>query len=502
EGCMPQTRFVLKKALGLGKKPVVVVNKIDRPGARPEEVIDEVIDLFIELGADDDQLEFPVVYASGRDGYASLDPNIPGTDMKPLFEAIINQVPAPQGDIAGPLQILFSNIDYDDYVGRIGIGRVERGSVKTGQQVTLCRHDGTTKNVKVTKLYQFEGLKRVEADSASLGDLICVSGIADLNIGETACSPDCIEPLPFVKIDEPTVSMMFMVNSSPFSGKEGKYVTSRNIRDRLFKEVETNVAMRVEETDSTDCFKVSGRGELHLSILIETMRRQNYEFQVSRPQVIYKEINGKKCEPMELLMIEVPQEYVGAVMEKLGTRKAEMLNMDTRESGITHLEFRIPARGLMGYRSDFLTDTNGNGIMNHIFDGYEPYKGDIVVRQQGSLIAHETGESTAYGLWNSQDRGRMFIGPNVPVYEGMIVGASPKSEDIVVNVCKKKHVTNTRASGSDEALRLVPHTVLSLEQCLEFIADDELVEVTPKSIRMRKVILDKTQRMKAWSKNK
>ena len=500
EGCMPQTRFVLKKALGLGKRPVVVVNKIDRPGARPAEVVDEVLDLFIELGADDDQLEFPVIYASGRDGYATTDPAVPGKDMTPLFEAILKYVPAPKGELNGPLQILFSNIDYDDYVGRIGVGRVERGQVKTGQSVVLCHNDGTTKQARITKMYQFEGLKRVEAQSAALGDLIAVSGITDLNIGETACDPECVEPLPFVKIDEPTVSMMFMVNNSPFAGREGKYVTSRNIRDRLFKEVETNVAMRVEETDSSDTFKVSGRGELHLSILIETMRRQNYEFQVSRPTVIYKTINGKLCEPMELLMIEVPDHYVGAVMEKLGTRKAELLNMGTRETGTTHLEFKIPARGLMGYRSEFLTDTNGNGIMNHVFDCYEPYKGDILQRQQGSWIAHETGETTGYGLFAAQDRGRLFVGPGVPVYEGMIVGASPKSEDITVNVCKKKHVTNTRAAGSDEALKLTPPSIMSLEQSLEFITDDELVEITPKSIRLRKTILNKEQRMKNASR--
>ncbi len=496
EGCMPQTRFVLKKALGLGKRPIVVLNKIDRPGARPEEVVDEVLDLFIELGADDDQLEFPVVYASARDGYASLDPHTPGTDMKPLFEAIVNEVPAPQGDPDGELQILFSNIDYDDYVGRIGIGRVERGSVKTGQSAVLCCRDGSTKNVKLTKLYQFEGLKRVECETASLGDIICVSGITDLNIGETVCSPDKIEPLPFVKIDEPTVSMMFMVNNSPFAGKDGKYVTSRNIRDRLFKEVETNVALRVEETDSADTFRVSGRGELHLSILIETMRRENYEFQVSRPNVIMKKIDGVQCEPIEFLIIEVPENYVGAVMEKLGSRKAELVNMGTRESGITHIEFKIPARGLMGYRSEFMTDTNGNGIMNHVFDGYEPYKGEIISRHTGSLIAHETGETTTYGLYAAQERGRLFVGPGTPVYEGMICGQSPKAEDLVVNVCKKKHITNTRASGSDDALKLTPHTVLSLEQCLEFIAEDELVEVTPHNIRMRKVILNKEQRMK------
>ncbi len=501
EGCMPQTRFVLKKALALGKKPIVVLNKIDRPGARPAQVVDEVLDLFIELGADDSQLDFPVVYASAREGCATLDPDKPGTDMAPLFEAIIKEVPAPAGDMEGPTQVLFSNIDYDDYVGRIGIGRVERGSVKTGQTVTICGGgEEGVKNARITKLYQFEGLKRVEAESAGLGDIIAVSGIASLNIGQTACDTEHVEPLPFVKIDEPTVSMMFMANNSPFAGREGKYVTSRNLRDRLFKEVETNVAMRVEETDATDTFKVSGRGELHLSILIEQMRRQGYEFQVSPPSVIYKEKDGKQLEPMELLMIEVPDNYVGAVMEKIGARKAELLNMGSRETGATHLEFKIPARGLMGYRSEFLTDTNGNGIMNHVFDGYEPYKGDIQQRQQGSIIAHETGESTAYGLFYAQDRGRLFIGPGVEVYEGMVVGANPKSEDIVVNVCKKKHATNTRSSGADEALKLTPHSVLSLEQCLEFIAPDELVEVTPKSIRMRKTILDKEQRMKHSSR--
>ncbi len=500
EGCMPQTRFVLKKALGLGKKPLVVVNKIDRPGARPEEVVDEVLDLFIELGADEDQLDFPVVYASGRDGYATLDPYETGTDMKPLFEKILSEIPAPQGDAEGPLQLLFSNVDYDEYVGRIGIGRVERGSCKVGQNVVLCHNDGSRKNARITKLYQFEGLKRVEAQNAALGDIVAVSGITDLNIGETACDPEHQEPLPFVKIDEPTVSMLFMVNNSPFAGREGKYVTSRNIRERLFKEVQTNVAMRVEETDSADTFKVSGRGELHLSILIETMRRQNYEFQVSRPKVIMKEIDGKLCEPMELLMIEVPDSYVGAIMEKIGSRKAELLNMGTRESGVTHIEFRIPARGLMGYRSEFMTDTNGNGIMNHIFDGYEEYKGEIQSRLQGSLIVHETGESTAYGLFAAQDRGRLFIGPGVEVYEGMVIGANPKNEDMVVNVCKKKHMTNTRASGSDDALKLTPPTILSLEQSLEFINDDELVEVTPSSIRMRKMILNKELRLKAQSK--
>lgn len=502
EGCMPQTRFVLKKALGLGKKPLVVINKIDRDGARPAEVIDELLDLFIELGADEDQLDFPVVYASGRDGYSSLDPEARSGDMKPLFEAILKYVPAPEGDLDGPLQILFSNIDYDDYTGRIGIGRVERGRVKNGQAVTICKTDGSTTHARIGKLFQFEGLHRVEHDTAEMGDLIAVTGIPDLNIGETACDPECVEALPFVRIDEPTISMLFMVNNSPFAGKEGKFVTSRNLRDRLFKEVETNVAMRVEETDSADTFKVSGRGELHLSILIEQMRRQNYEFQVSRPSVIFKEENGKKLEPMELLMIEVPDNYVGAVMEKLGTRKAELLNMGTRDSGTTHLEFKIPSRGIMGYRSEFLTDTNGNGIMNHVFDCYEPYKGDIQQRSTGSLVVHETGESTAYGLFYAQDRGRLFIGPGVPVYEGMIVGSNPKGDDIVINVCKKKHATNTRASGSDDALKLTPHTVLSLEQSLEFIADDELVEITPKSIRMRKMVLSKELRMKQAAKKK
>ncbi len=503
EGCMPQTRFVLKKALSLGKKPVVVVNKIDRDGARPDEVIDELLDLFIELDADEDQLDFPVLFASGRDGYASLNPDAREGDMRPLFEAILEHVPAPEGEPDGPLQILFSNIDYDEYTGRIGVGRVERGSVRTGQFVTLCRRDGTTVGARIGKLYQFEGLRRVECETAALGDLVAVTGIADLNIGETACDPEHVEALPFVHIDEPTISMVFMVNNSPFAGQDGKYVTSRNLRDRLFKEVETNVSMRVEETDSTDAFKVSGRGELSLSILIETMRRQGYEFAVSRPQVIFKEdADGKRLEPMELLVIEVPEQYVGVIMERLGSRKADIVNMGTRDTGISHLEFRIPSRGLMGYRQQFLTDTNGNGIMNSLFDGYEPYKGEIPQRVQGSLVAHETGESCAYGIWGVQDRGAMFIGPGVPVYEGMIVGQSPKDEDIVVNVCKKKHVTNTRASGSDEALRLVPPVVLSLEQSLEFINDDELVEVTPLTIRLRKRILSKELRLKAEAKKK
>ena len=496
EGCMPQTRFVLKKALGLKKTVVVVVNKIDRPGARPAEVIDEVLDLFIELGADEDQLEFPVVYASARDGYASLDSSVREGDMRPLLDAILDNIEPPKGELNGPTQILFSSLDYDDYIGRIGIGRVERGTVKHNQQIVLCNNDGDEIKAKVSRLYQFEGLRRVEVETASIGDLICVSGIADLNIGDTACDPECVEPLPFVKIDEPTISMNFIVNNSPFAGKEGKFVTSRNIRDRLFKEVETNVSMRVEETDTTDSFKVSGRGELHLSILIETMRRQGYEFQVSRPKVILKEEKGVVMEPMELLIVEVPEQYVGAVIEKLGSRKAELENMGARDGGMTHLEFRIPSRGLIGYRSEFMTDTNGNGIMNQLFAGYEPYKGDILTRERGSIVVHETGESSAYGLFNTQDRGRLFIGAGVPVYEGMIVGECAKSEDVVCNVCKQKHLTNTRASGSDDALRLVPPSTLSLEQCMEFIKDDELLEVTPTSLRLRKTILSKELRMK------
>ena len=503
EGCMPQTRFVLKKALGLKKTPLVVVNKIDRDGARPQEVIDEVLDLFIELGADDDQIDFPVVFASAKEGYSSLDPNVREGDMRPLLDAILKYIPSPTGDPNGPAQILFSSLEYDDYVGRIGVGRVERGTIKVNNPYVLCRQDGTQENVKFSKIYQFEGLKRVDCNEAEFGDIVCVAGIADLNIGETACDPDCIEPLPFVKIDEPTISMNFMVNDSPFAGREGKYVTSRNLRDRLFKEVETNVSMRVEETDSMDTFKVSGRGELHLSILIETMRREDYEFQVSRPQVILKkDENGRTLEPMELAIIEVPEEYVGNVMQKLCSRKGEIENMDTRSTGMTHLEIKIPSRGLIGYRSEFLTDTNGNGIMNQLFAGYEEYKGDIETRGRGSIVVHETGTTTGYGLWNTQDRGRLFVGPGVEVYEGMIVGECAKDEDIVCNVCKKKHVTNTRASGSDEALKLVPPTTLSLEQSMEFLADDELLEVTPKSIRLRKTILDKSQRLKAESRKK
>ena len=498
EGCMPQTRFVLKKALGLGKKVIVVVNKIDRPTARPEEVLDEVLDLFIELDAEEDQLEFPVVYASGRDGYAGYKPNELTGDLRPLFETILKEVPAPQMDEESPLQLLISNIDADDYVGRIGVGRVERGIIKVGQPIVICHTDGTTTSSRVVKLYTFEGLGRKEVEEARPGDLVSIAGIKEIGIGDTVCAAGNAEPLPFVKIDEPTVSVNFMVNDSPFAGQEGKFVTSRNIRDRLFKEVETNVSLRVEETDSADTFRVSGRGELHLSILIETMRRQGYEFAVSRPKVIYKrDENGQLLEPIELLMVEVPEEYVGAVMERLGTRKAELQNMGTREGGMTHIEFLIPSRSLMGYRSQFLTATNGNGIMNHVFHTYEPYKGDIEDRQTGSIVVFEDGETCAYGLYNTQDRGRLFVGPGVAVYEGMIVGESPKAEDLVCNVCKKKHLTNTRASGSDDALRLTPPVNFSLEQCLEFLKDDEYLEVTPESLRLRKAILKKELRLKA-----
>ncbi len=502
EGCMPQTRFVLQKALNLKKKVLVVINKIDRPGARPAQVVDETLDLFIELGADEDQLEFPVVYASAKEGYSSLDDSVREGDMRPLLDAILREIDPPEGDAEGPLQIRFSSLEYDDYVGRIGIGRVERGCVHRGEAVVLCRTDGTTENVRISRMYQFEGLRRVEVEEAQLGDILCVSGIEDINIGDTACSPDCVEPLPFIKIDEPTISMNFIVNDSPFAGREGKFVTSRNIRDRLFKEVETNVSMRVEETETTDTFKVSGRGELHLSILIETMRRQGYEFQVSRPKVIFKEIDGVLHEPMELLIVEVPEAYVGAVIEKLGARKGELENMGARDGGATHLEFKIPSRGLIGYRSEFMTDTNGNGIMNQLFAGYEPYKGDLVTRERGSIVVHETGVSTGYGLFNSQDRGRLFIGPGVEVYEGMIVGECAKNEDVVCNVCRKKQLTNTRAAGSDDALRLVPPTVLSLEQCMEFIKDDELLEITPQSLRLRKRVLSKEQRLKQEHRKK
>ena len=502
EGCMPQTRFVLRKALELDKKCVVVVNKVDRPEARPYEVVDEALELFIELGASDDQLDFPIVYVSARNGQSGYEPDALENNMQAVFDTILKEIPAPQQDIEAPLQILFSTIDYDDYVGKIGIGRIERGTAKRGQPIVLCGgQDNRTRETKITRLYNFEGLQRVEVDTAYAGDIVCVAGVEDLNVGETACDPTCVEPMPFVKIDEPTVSMLFLVNDSPFAGKEGKYVTSRNLRDRLFNEVKTNVSMRVEETDTTDTFRVSGRGELHLSILIEQMRRQGYEFAVSRPKVILRrDEQGRVTEPMEELTIDVPQEYVGSVMEKLGQRKAEMTDMTALGETGTRLKFIIPARGLMGYRSELMTDTRGNGVMNHIFAGYEPFKGEISERKTGSLVAHETGDTSSYGLFYAQDRGRLFVGPGVPVYEGQIVGENARAEDIVVNVCKKKHVTNMRAAGSDEALRLTPATYFTLEQCLEFIADDELVEITPKNIRMRKRMLSKEQRMKLAAK--
>ncbi|AEY65494.1 GTP-binding protein TypA/BipA [Clostridium sp. BNL1100] len=500
EGAMPQTRFVLKKALQLDLKPIVVVNKIDRPEARPEEVVDEVLELFIELGADDDQLEFPVIYASSREGFAVCDLGGERRDLKPLFDVIIDKVPSPQGELDGTLQLLVSNIDYDEYVGRIAIGRVERGSVKLGQPAIICKKEGNQLNARITKLYCYEGLKRIETAEAKLGDIVAVSGVGDVTIGDTICEIGAPDPLPFVAIDEPTLSMTFSVNNSPFAGREGTFVTSRHLRDRLFKELETNVSLRVEETDSADAFVVSGRGELHLSILVETMRRQGYEFQVSKPSVINKEIDGVLMEPIEYLMIDVPEEFMGTVMEKLGQRKSEMVNMTSANQGYMRLEFRIPARGLIGYRSELLTDTKGNGIMNHVFHGYEPYKGEIPTRSRGSLIAWEDGEAVTYGLYNAQERGTLFITPGTKVYEGMIVGENARYDDLVVNVCKKKHVTNMRASGSDEALRLTPPTNLSLEQALEFIAEDELVEMTPKSIRLRKKVLDTESRAKIRSK--
>lgn len=501
EGCMPQTRFVLRKALELGKVPVVVINKVDRPGARPYEVVDETLDLFIELGASEEQLDFPIVYASARNGVSGFEPDEMTENMQPVFDTIINHVPAPGGDEDAPLQLLISTIDYDDYVGRIGVGRIERGVANRNRAVTVCALGGVPREAKLSRLYRFEGLKRVETESVGAGDIVAVAGIPGISIGETVCDPACVEPLPFVHIDEPTVSMDFIVNTSPFAGREGKYVTSRNLRDRLFKEVETNVSMRVEPTSSTDAFKVSGRGELHLSILIETMRRQDFEFAVSRPKVIMKrDEQGHLLEPIEELTIDVPQEYMGTVMEKLGTRRAVLNNMINENEGSVRLIFDIPARGLMGYRSELLTDTRGNGVMSHIFKDYEPYTGEIAERTRGSLIASESGEANSYGLFNTQERGRLFVRPGDPIYEGQIVGECSRNEDTVVNVCKRKHVTNMRASGSDEALRLTPPVDLSLEQCMEFIRDDELVEVTPKNIRMRKRLLTKDQRIKEFNR--
>lgn len=500
EGAMPQTRFVLKKALELDLKPIVVVNKIDKKDARPSEVVDEIIDLFIDLDATDEQLEFPVIYASSREGFATYDFDVENEDLKPLFDTIVKYVPAPSGSSEDSFQMLVSNIDYDEYVGKIAVGKIKRGKISVNQQIAICQKDGSVKNAKIGRIYTYNGLKKEESSEAEAGEIICIAGLGDFNIGETLCAFDNIDPLPVIEVDEPTISMNFLVNNSPFAGKEGTYVTSRHIRDRLFKETETNVSLRVEETDSADCFKVSGRGELHLSILIETMRREGYEFQVSKPVIILKEKKGVTCEPVEHLIVDVPEEFVGNVIEKLGGRKGEMINMHPTSSGYTRIEFKIPSRGLIGYRSEFLTDTKGNGVMNSILIGYEEYKGEIQGRQRGSIIAWEDGESITYGLYNAQGRGRLFIGPGVNVYEGMVVGENAKSDDIVLNVCKKKQLTNTRASGSDDALRLTPHDELSLEQCLEFIADDELVEVTPESIRLRKKILKNDLRAKARNK--
>ncbi len=507
DGPMPQTRFVLKKALEMGLKPIVVINKVDRKDARPEEVLDMVLDLFIELGADDDQLEFPSIYANARDGVAANEASdvVGGQaeDIRPLLDLIVETIPCPEGDIEGTLQILVSNIDADPYLGRVAIGRVERGTVYDGEPVTLCTYGvDDSRNAKITKLLRFEGLKRAETEAASVGEIVCAAGVSDVEIGDTICAAGHPDPLPFVEIDEPTMAMTFSVNVSPFAGKEGKYVTSRHLRDRLLRERETNVSMRVEETDSPDTFVVKGRGELHLSILIENMRRDGYEFQVSKPSVIVKDIDGVTCEPVEDLLIDVPEEFTGTVIEKLGSRKAELLDMKPPLKGYARLQFRIPSRGLVGYRSEFLTDTKGNGIMNSVISGFEPWKGEIATRQHGVLVAWETGESVTYGLHNAQERGALLIGPGEPVYEGMVIGINPKVGDIMVNVCRKKHVTNIRAAGSDDALRLTPPIRFSLEQCMEFVAEDELIEITPKSIRMRKRILDSNQRAREQSRSK
>ena len=501
EGPMPQTRFVLKKALEMRLVPVVVVNKADRPDARLDEVVDEILNLFIELGADDDLLDFPIVYASAKDGWAELDRDAqnPDSDLTPLFEVIVDAVPPPSGYTDLPLQALISNIDYDDYIGRIAVGRVERGSIYRSQQVVVCgvSEGHVNHNEKIARLFMYQGLRRVETDSAGLGDIVAIAGLGDINIGDTVCDVTAPETLPFVDIDEPTISMTFSVNNSPFAGREGEYVTSRHLRERLFREVRTNLSLRIKETESTDSYVVSGRGELHLSILIETMRRQGYEFSVSKPAPIYRERDGVTYEPVEFLAIDAPEEYIGIIMEKLGARKAALINLKHAADGRARLEFGIPARGLIGYRSEFLTDTKGNGIMNHVFSGFEPYKGDIAPRTRGSLVAWEYGEAAAYGLFNAQDRGTLFISPGAVVYEGMIVGECSREGDMSINVCKKKHATNIRAAGSDEAVRLTPPRVLSLEQALEFIADDELIEVTPKSIRLRKRILDAERRAKS-----
>lgn len=504
EGCMPQTRFVLSKALALDLKPVIVVNKVDRPNARPYEVVDEVLDLFIDLGATEEQLDTPVIYASGRDGWATAEynPEQPKDDLTDLFELIVNYIPCPQCEDDAPFQMLVSNIDYDEYTGRIAVGKIERGKVSVNMPLSICRHDGKVTHGKATKLYTFEGLKKTPAEEVGAGDVVAISGIADINIGETVCDTNTPEVLPFVKIDDPVLSMTFSVNDSPFAGQDGKFVTSRHLRDRLFRELDSNVSLRVEETDSTESFIVSGRGELHLSVLIENMRREGYEFQVSNPVVIYKEIDGVKCEPIERLTVDVPDEYTGTVMDGVINRKGEMTNMAPTAQGYTRLEFLIPSRGLIGYRSELLTATKGTGIINSILEKYEPYKGDFNGRTRGTLIAWEDGTTITYGLYNAQERGTLFVGAGVKVYEGMIVGENARLEDVVVNVCKKKHATNTRASGSDDALKLVPPRDMSLEQCLDFIADDELLEVTPNSLRMRKKILNTSLRAKAANRNK
>jgi GTP-binding protein len=501
EGAMPQTKFVLRNALSLGLPVVVCVNKVDRPEARPAEVVDEILELFMELDATDEQLDSPFVFASAKMGKAALTPEeaLDAPDMKPLFDTIIEHIPAPEGDPDADLQMLVTTIDYNEYVGRIGIGKIENGSVKVNDEIAIVNIHDPEKLIKtrVTKLYEYEGLERIEVKESKMGSIVAVSGMPEIHIGDTICNPSNPVAIEVNKISEPTLSMTFSVNDSPFAGQEGKFVTSRHLRERLQRELNTDVSLKVEDTDVAEAFKVSGRGELHLSILIETMRREGYEFQVSRPEVLFKEIDGKRCEPMELATIDVPEEYVGSVIEKLGIRKGEMVNMQPSQTGYTRVEFNIPARGLIGYRNEFLTDTRGNGIINTIFNGYEEYKGDIQSRQSGSLVAFETGEAVTYGLFNAQERGELFIGAGTKVYGGMIVGRNARSGDMEVNVCKKKQLTNTRASGSDDALKLTPYTVMSLEQCIDFISDDELVEVTPESLRLRKKLLDSVARRKA-----
>ena len=501
EGPMPQTKFVLKKALELGLKPIVVINKIDKPDARPEEVIDEVFELFIELGANDEQLDFPIIYASARNGFAKYAVEDENDNMQPLFETIIKHVSCPEGYMDEPFQMLVTTLDSNAFVGKIAIGKIHRGKVKKNQNVTLISNDGSTKNFKVTNLFTYNGLKREETEEAGFGDIVALSGVTEANIGDTIADSTAPEALPFVHIDEPTLSMNFMVNDSPLAGQEGEFVTSRHLRDRLMQELETNVSLRVKEI-TPDCYEVSGRGELHLSILIETMRREGYEFQVSKANVIFKEENGKKLEPMEYLTIDVPEEFMGPVMEKLGPRKAEMVNMTSAVNGYSRLEFKVPARGLIGFRNEFMTDTKGNGIMNHVFDSYGPYKGDIPTRSRGSIVAFESGEAIAYGLFNAQDKGSLFINPGTTVYQGMIVGVCGRAEDIDINVCKGRKLTNTRSSGADEAVKLVPPIIMSLENSLEFINNDELVEVTPVNIRMRKKVLDSGERRRLISRNK